>query len=145
MFQREFALRLTAQPGSALWSRLSANVQLYAKVDHVMNVGKNNFRPPPDVESSVVRIVPLDPPPPVRFEEFDGLTRILFTRRNKTVHANFQAKGVFEMLEQNYKTWCSENEKVGLLCLLLLQLLRTCITDDRRWFQHEGKGEGDPG
>ena len=80
MFQREFALRLTAQPGSALWSRLSANVQLYAKVDHVMNVGKNNFRPPPDVESSVVRIVPLDPPPPVRFEEVDGLTRILFTR-----------------------------------------------------------------
>ncbi|VDC04826.1 unnamed protein product [Peniophora sp. CBMAI 1063] len=112
MFQREFALRLTAQPGSALWSRLSANVQLYAKVDHVMNVGKNNFRPPPDVESSVVRIVPLDPPPPVRFEEFDGLTRILFTRRNKTVHANFQAKGVFEMLESNYKTWCSENEKM---------------------------------
>ncbi|KZV70574.1 rRNA adenine dimethylase [Peniophora sp. CONT] len=112
MFQREFALRLTAQPGSSLWSRLSANVQLYAKVDHVMNVGKNNFRPPPDVESSVVRIVPLDPPPPVRFEEFDGLTRILFTRRNKTCHANFQAKGVFEMLEGNYKTWCSENEKM---------------------------------
>jgi 18S rRNA (adenine1779-N6/adenine1780-N6)-dimethyltransferase len=111
MFQREFALRLTAKPGSSLWSRLSANVQLYAKVDHVMNVGKNNFRPPPDVESSVVRIVPLDPPPPVRFEEFDGLTRILFTRRNKTVHANFQAKGVLEMLEQNYKTWCAEQEK----------------------------------
>ncbi|KAI0035517.1 rRNA adenine dimethylase [Vararia minispora EC-137] len=112
MFQREFALRLTAQPGSSSWSRLSANVQLYAKVDHIMNVGKNNFRPPPDVESSVVRIVPIDPPPPVRFEEFDGLTRILFTRRNKTVHANFQAKGVFEMLEQNYKTWCAEQERM---------------------------------
>ncbi|KAI0311466.1 S-adenosyl-L-methionine-dependent methyltransferase [Amylostereum chailletii] len=108
MFQREFALRLVAQPGSALWSRLSANVQLYAKVDHIMNVGKNNFRPPPNVESSVVRIVPLDPPPPVKFEEFDGLTRILFSRRNKTVHGNFQAKGVTEMLEKNWKTWCSE-------------------------------------
>ncbi|KAI0311464.1 hypothetical protein OF83DRAFT_1177540 [Amylostereum chailletii] len=73
-----------------------------------MNVGKNNFRPPPNVESSVVRIVPLDPPPPVKFEEFDGLTRILFSRRNKTVHGNFQAKGVTEMLEKNWKTWCSE-------------------------------------
>lgn len=52
-----------------------------------------------------MRIVPIDPPPPVRFEEFDGLTRILFTRRNKTVRANFQAKGVKEMLEANYKTW----------------------------------------
>ncbi|KAI9453597.1 S-adenosyl-L-methionine-dependent methyltransferase [Russula earlei] len=112
MFQREFAMRLVAQPGSALWSRLSANVQLYAKVDHVMNVGKNNFRPPPNVESSVVRVVPLDPPPPVRFEEFDGLTRIIFSRRNKTVRASFQAKGVTEMLERNWRTWCSEQNKV---------------------------------
>lgn len=114
MFQREFAMRLVAQPGSALWSRLSANVQLYAKVDHVMSVGKNNFRPPPNVESSVVRLVPLDPPPPVRFEEFDGLTRIIFSRRNKIVHASFQAKGVTEMLEKNWRTWCSEQNKVGL-------------------------------
>ena len=28
MFQREFALRLVARPGSNLWSRLSANVQV---------------------------------------------------------------------------------------------------------------------
>ncbi|KAH9969357.1 rRNA adenine dimethylase [Russula compacta] len=112
MFQREFAMRLVAQPGSALWSRLSANVQLYAKVDHVMNVGRSNFRPPPNVESSVVRLAPLDPPPPVRFEEFDGLTRVIFSRRNKTVHASFQAKGVVEMLEKNWRTWCSERNKV---------------------------------
>ncbi|EIN05807.1 rRNA adenine dimethylase [Punctularia strigosozonata HHB-11173 SS5] len=112
MFQREFALRLVAQPGTDLWSRLSANVQLYAKVDHIMKVGKNNFRPAPNVESSVVRIVPLDPPPPVRFEEFDGLTRIIFGRRHKTVHANFQAKGVMEMLEKNYRTWCSERDQI---------------------------------
>lgn len=112
MFQREFALRLVAKPGSTLWSRLSANVQLYAKVDHIMNVGKNNFRPPPNVESSVVRIVPLEPPPPVKFEEFDGLTRIIFSRRNKTTHGNFQAKGVTEMLEKNWRTWCSEQNMV---------------------------------
>ncbi|KAK9894995.1 rRNA adenine dimethylase [Cystobasidium minutum MCA 4210] len=105
MFQREFALRLVARPGDNLWNRLSANAQLYAKIDHVMKLSKNSFRPPPNVESSVVRIAPFDPPPPVRFEEFDGLTRILFTRRNKIVRANFQAKGVKEMLESNYKAW----------------------------------------
>ncbi|KAI0270476.1 S-adenosyl-L-methionine-dependent methyltransferase [Gloeopeniophorella convolvens] len=112
MFQREFALRLAAAPGSALWSRLSANVQLYAAVDTVMHVGRNNFRPPPNVESSVVRVVPRDPPPPVRFEEFDGLTRIVFSRRNKTVHAGFQAKGVAEMLERNWRTWCAEQGEI---------------------------------
>lgn len=112
MFQREFATRLVAQPGTALWSRLSANVQLYAKVDLVMNVSKNNFRPPPKVESSVVRVVPRDPPPPVEFGEFDGLGRIIFGRRNKVVHANFMAKGVIDMLESNWKTWASVNDVV---------------------------------
>lgn len=38
MFQREFAMRLVARPGSPLWGRLSANVQLHAKVDHIMKV-----------------------------------------------------------------------------------------------------------
>jgi 18S rRNA (adenine1779-N6/adenine1780-N6)-dimethyltransferase len=112
MFQREFALRLVARPSTALWSRLSANVQLYAKVDQIMNVGKNNFRPAPLVESSVVRIVPLDPPPPVKFEEFDGMNRILFSRRNKTAHGNFMAKGVMDMLEKNWRTWCAEQNQM---------------------------------
>ncbi|EAU87730.2 rRNA (adenine-N6,N6-)-dimethyltransferase [Coprinopsis cinerea okayama7 len=107
MFQREFALRLVARPGTSLWSRLSANVQLYAKVDNIMHVNRNDFRPPPQVESSVIRLVPLDPPPPVKFEEFDGLNRIIFSRPNKTVRGNFQAKGVMKMLEQNRNTWLS--------------------------------------
>jgi 18S rRNA (adenine1779-N6/adenine1780-N6)-dimethyltransferase len=106
MFQREFALQPVAQPGIQLWSRLSA------KVDHIMKADKNNFRPPPQVESSVVRITPLDLPPPVRFEEFDGLNRIVFSRPNKTVHARFMAKGVIPMLEANWKTWCAENNQV---------------------------------
>lgn len=110
MFQREFAMRLVARPGSPLWGRLSANVQLYAKVDHIMKVARGSFRPPPQVDSSVVRIVPLNPPPPIRFEEFDGLTRIVFSRRNKVLRACFfGARGVLDMLEANYKTWCAEH------------------------------------
>ncbi|KAH8086447.1 putative rRNA (adenine-N6,N6-)-dimethyltransferase [Filobasidium floriforme] len=112
MFQREFALRLCATPATPLWCRLSANVQLFATVEHVMKVGKGNFRPPPLVESSVVRMSPRDPPPKVRFEEFDGLNRVIFSRRNKTVRACFQAKGVKELLEGNYKTWCAETGKI---------------------------------
>ncbi|WFD07098.1 18S rRNA (adenine(1779)-N(6)/adenine(1780)-N(6))-dimethyltransferase [Malassezia vespertilionis] len=110
MFQREFAMRLVARPGSPLWGRLSANVQLYAKVDHIMKVARGSFRPPPQVDSSVVRIVPLNPPPAVRFEEFDGLTRIVFSRRNKMLRACFfGARGVVDMLEANWKTWCAEH------------------------------------
>ena len=49
MFQEEFALRLTARPGEALYCRLSVNSQLLAKVDQLLKVGKQNFRPPPKV------------------------------------------------------------------------------------------------
>lgn len=114
MFQREFALRLCATPGTALWCRLSANVQLFATVEHIMKVSKANFRPAPQVESSVVRMSPRDPPPKVRFEEFDGLNRVIFSRRNKTVRATFTAKGVKDLLEGNHKTWCSETGQVSL-------------------------------
>ena len=75
MVQREFAQRLCAKPGDELYCRLSVNTQLLAKVDHLMKVSKNSFRPPPKVDSSVVRIEPLNPPTPVNFVEWDGLVR----------------------------------------------------------------------
>ncbi|XP_077377682.1 dimethyladenosine transferase isoform X1 [Festucalex cinctus] len=108
MFQREFAMRLVAPPGDKLYCRLSINTQLLARVDHLMKVGKNNFRPPPKVESSVVRIEPKNPPPPVNFQqEWDGLVRIAFVRKNKTLSAAFKSTAVEQLLEKNYRIHCS--------------------------------------
>ncbi|GAB0097428.1 rRNA adenine N(6)-methyltransferase [Sergentomyia squamirostris] len=107
MFQREFALRLVAKPGDKLYCRLSINTQLLARVDMIMKVGKNNFRPPPKVESSVVRIEPRNPPPPINYQEWDGLTRIAFLRKNKTLGAAFKNSSVLETMEKNYKIHCS--------------------------------------
>jgi len=58
-------------------------------------------------------LVPIDPPPLVKFEEFDGLNRIIFSRPNKMVRGNFQAKGVMKMLEQNRRTWLAAQEKMA--------------------------------
>lgn len=107
MFQREFAMRLVAPPGDKLYCRLSINTQLLARVDHLMKVGKNNFRPPPKVESSVVRIEPKNPPPPINFQEWDGLVRIAFVRKNKTLSAAFKSSAVEQLLEKNYRIHCS--------------------------------------
>ena len=107
MFQKEFAMRMVARPGDELYCRLSVNCQLLAVCKLVMKVGKNNFRPPPKVESAVIRMEPRQPPPPIDFNEWDGLLRILFVRKNKTVAANFKCKEVMNILEQNYKTICS--------------------------------------
>lgn len=104
MFQREFAMRLVAQPGDTLYCRLSVNTQLLARVSHLLKVGKNNFRPPPKVDSSVVRIEPRKPLPPVSFKEWDGLVRICFNRKNKTLGSIFRQKSVLSILEKNYKT-----------------------------------------
>ncbi|XP_071546826.1 dimethyladenosine transferase isoform X1 [Panulirus ornatus] len=111
MFQQEFAERLIARPGDKLYCRLTANTQLLAKVDHLMKVGKNNFRPPPKVESSVVRIEPKNPVPNINFSEWDGLLRIVFVRKNKTLSAAFKHSSVLQTLDKNYKTWCSLQEK----------------------------------
>lgn len=112
MFQREFAQRLVAKPGDKLYCRLSINTQLLARVDMLMKVGKNNFKPPPKVESSVVRLEPKNPPPPVNFTEWDGLTRIAFLRKNKTLAATFKVNSVIEMLEKNYKLYRSLRNEV---------------------------------
>ncbi|KAJ6669900.1 hypothetical protein lerEdw1_000449 [Lerista edwardsae] len=99
MFQREFALRLVAKPGSPLYCRLSVNTQLLARVDHLMKV----------IESSVVRIEPRNPPPPINFQEWDGLLRIVFVRKNKTLASVFNSNAVKRLLEQNYRIHCSQN------------------------------------
>ena len=94
MFQEEFAQRLTAKPGDEFWCRLSVNCQLLAKVTQLLKVGKGNFRPPPKVESRVVRIEPINPPPPINFTEWDGLIKLCFNRRNKTLNSIFGQKKV---------------------------------------------------
>jgi 18S rRNA (adenine1779-N6/adenine1780-N6)-dimethyltransferase len=104
MFQTEFAQRLTAKAGDDLYCRLSVNTQLLAKVENVLKVGKANFRPPPKVDSLVVRIELKKPRPAVNFKEWDGIVRLLFNRKNKQVRSILTTKSVLGMLEENMKT-----------------------------------------
>jgi 18S rRNA (adenine1779-N6/adenine1780-N6)-dimethyltransferase len=103
MYQHEFAMRLVARPGDALYCRLAANTQLLARVYHLLKVGRNNFRPPPKVDSSVVRIEPRNPAPPINFLEWDGLVRLCFGRKNKTLSAIFRQGSTLALMEQNYQ------------------------------------------
>lgn len=112
MFQREFALRLIARPGDPLYCRLSVNVQFWSKVTHIMKVGRNNFKPPPQVESSVVRIEPKmgSERPSMSWDEWDGMLRICFVRKNRTMRANWLGtKEVLALVERNYRVWCAMN------------------------------------
>jgi 18S rRNA (adenine1779-N6/adenine1780-N6)-dimethyltransferase len=84
---------------------------MWAKVTHIMKVSKNNFKPPPLVESSVVRIEPKNPRPQISYEEWDGLLRIVFVRKNRTIRAGFfGTRAVMGLVERNYRTWCAQND-----------------------------------
>nr|CAD2170686.1 unnamed protein product [Meloidogyne enterolobii] len=111
MFQKEFADRLTASPGSKCYCRLSVSVQLLAKVEHLMKVKRSEFVPPPKVDSAVVRIEPRSPPPAICYKEWDGMLRIAFMRKNKTILSLFKQKNVVNILERNYKIVCKSKGK----------------------------------
>ncbi|KAF4726746.1 dimethyladenosine transferase, partial [Perkinsus olseni] len=107
MFQKEFGERLVARVGEENYGRLAINCQLFSKVTRVCNVSKGSFNPPPEVDSMIVKFVLHKDPINVDFPEFDGLLRIAFTRKNKTLHSSFMNKAVIKVLEENYKTYCS--------------------------------------
>lgn len=107
MVQKEFADRLLAQPGDKMYCRLSAAVQFHCKVALLMRISRNSFRPPPRVDSSVVRVEPRHPLPPITFSEWDGLLRLVFARKNKTIGANFSGKAVASLLRKHYMEDCA--------------------------------------
>ncbi len=113
MFQKEFAERLVAQVGEAFYGRLAVNVQLYCRVHRVCKVDRKSFNPPPEVDSMVVRFVPHEKPIDVPFNEFDGLLRVCFVRKNKTLRASFLHKTVLRMIEANHKIWMSLHGESG--------------------------------
>lgn len=56
------------------------------------------------------------------------MVRLCFQRKNKTLGAIFKNKKVIEMLEENYKTFCSLNDKVRVyLCEMMCRFLRNVI------------------
>lgn len=85
MVQREVADRILAAPGGKTYGALAVGVQTLARVERVLHVGRQAFRPAPDVESSVVRITPHRPYPLTPAEEaaLRFLTRIAFGQRRK--------------------------------------------------------------
>jgi len=85
LMQREVADRLAAPPGSDAYGALSAGVQLVARVERLFGVPRGAFRPPPRVDSAVVRITPLHPAPlpPEQEAATRQVIRLAFQRRRQ--------------------------------------------------------------
>lgn len=85
-YQKEFAVRMAAKPGTADYSRLSVATQFRAEVKLLMDVQPSSFYPQPKVKSSIVKLVPrafhLQPKD---IQSFNKLLLAAFQHRNKSL------------------------------------------------------------
>jgi 16S rRNA (adenine1518-N6/adenine1519-N6)-dimethyltransferase len=95
MLQREVAERLAAPPGGKVYGALSVLTQAVCEVDLALRVPPGAFRPPPQVESAVVRMVPRRQArvPPELEGRFREVVRAAFASRRKTL-ANALGSGL---------------------------------------------------
>ena len=87
MLQKEVVDRMAAGPGSKVYGRLSVMLQAYCTVTALFMVPPGAFRPPPKVDSAVVRLVP-HPPGQVGIDDprrFADIVRAAFGQRRKTL------------------------------------------------------------
>jgi 16S rRNA (adenine1518-N6/adenine1519-N6)-dimethyltransferase len=87
MLQKEVVDRMAAAPGSKTYGRLSVMLQLRCTVEPLLKVPPGAFRPPPKVDSAVVRLTPLPASvlPHVDFATIGNIVRAAFGQRRKTL------------------------------------------------------------
>ena len=95
MLQLEVVERMVAAPSTPQYGRLSVALQARFRMKKLFKVGRGAFRPPPKVESAVVRLEPL----PSMMKIDDDLLRRAFSARRKTLRnalpgADFAAAGI---------------------------------------------------
>lgn len=93
MLQREVAQRLTAVPGTKAYGRLSVITQWVAGVDTMLHVPARAFVPPPKVDSTVVRLMPLSARHPARWHDIERVTAAAFGQRRKMLRQSLRSLG----------------------------------------------------
>jgi 16S rRNA (adenine1518-N6/adenine1519-N6)-dimethyltransferase len=104
MLQKEVVRRICAEPDTDDYGRLTVTVAARAEAVELFTVGPGAFKPPPRVDSAVVRITPRPAPFPIRdLARYDKLALLAFNQRRKTLHnalkgevgdAQFAAAGI---------------------------------------------------
>jgi 16S rRNA (adenine1518-N6/adenine1519-N6)-dimethyltransferase len=95
MLQLEVVERMVAAPSTPEYGRLSVALQARFRMKKLFNVSRGAFRPPPKVDSAVVRLLPLERP----LQVDEDLLRKAFSARRKTLRnalpgVDFAALGI---------------------------------------------------
>jgi len=94
LIQKEVAERITAPPGSREYGYLSVECQFLAATEYLHTVPPGAFRPPPQVDSAVVRLTPRRPDPLFTesfSKDFLGFVSACFRQKRKTLRNNLSS------------------------------------------------------
>ena len=107
--QREFSERLVAAVGTEEYGWITVIVQQQEQVELLDAVPKEMFLPPPEVDSVIISIKPLQTKPfTIKNQtQFIQLTKWLFTQRNKKL-----AKALVPFIRVNYNLSKQEAKKI---------------------------------
>jgi 16S rRNA (adenine1518-N6/adenine1519-N6)-dimethyltransferase len=94
MLQKEVVERMVAAPSASEYGRLSVMLQYRFGMECVLEVPAAAFRPAPEVESALVRMVPRRPlPHPARDEAlFAAIVTAAFAQRRKTLRNTLKGR-----------------------------------------------------
>ncbi len=94
VYQKEFAERIVANPGSKNYSRLSVNVYYNSNCSLLKIISKEVFYPMPKVDSAVVKFVPRKTPPFYVENEifFKDFLKVIFSQRRKKIKNIIKSK-----------------------------------------------------
>ncbi|HSM98302.1 MAG TPA: 16S rRNA (adenine(1518)-N(6)/adenine(1519)-N(6))-dimethyltransferase RsmA [Gallionella sp.] len=103
MLQSEVVERMVAEPSTPAYGRLSVMLQYRFRMDKLLDVPPESFRPAPKVDSAIVRMIPLPASEiGVRNEKlFAAVVRTAFGQRRKTLRntlRSYLAEADFEKL-----------------------------------------------
>jgi len=85
MLQLEVVERMVAKHSTPEYGRLSVMLQTRFRMQKLFRVAPGAFRPPPKVDSAVVRMVPLEVPLGCDEKVFEKVVRDAFSARRKTL------------------------------------------------------------
>lgn len=92
MLQKEVVDRMVAIAGDPAYGRLSVMLQYRFSIEKLFEVGPGSFRPPPKVQSAVIRLLPISQPRAVVKDGhvFARLVAHAFSRRRKMLKNAFE-------------------------------------------------------
>lgn len=103
MLQKEVVDRITAEPNTKAYGRLSVVIQYFCQTQYLLTVPKGAFNPPPKVTSAVFRLTPFVKKPIVAHNEplFMTIVREAFNHRRKTLRAIFKSVNILPKLSDD--------------------------------------------